>query len=132
MVGMNLGSKALARCPWGGLAAIALLCAGLGCGAKKGDLPPIDTPTNPTGTEEPPPQADMILSAPPTQILVDGKAVGTSPVTVGKLKPGTHDVTFVDEENGNVTLPVTLAEGEFRDVVLNLPPKATDVQSGKK
>jgi hypothetical protein len=135
MVGMNLGSKALARGPWGGLAVVALVCASLGC-AKKGDLPPADTPPSPTAADEPPPPADMscgmrILSAPPTEILVDGKSVGVSPVTVERLKPGMHDVTFVDEDNGNVTLQVPLAEGEFREVVHNLPPKATDVANEK-
>ena len=73
-----------------------------------------------------------VFSLPPTQILVDGKAVGTSPVTVDNLKPGVHDVTFVDEDNGNVTLQVTLAEGEFQEVHHNLPPKATDVRGGSK
>jgi hypothetical protein len=115
---------------------VAVLCAGIGCG-KKGDLPPVDNPSSPTGTEEPPPKADLscgmrVVSNPPTKILVDGKDVGTSPVTVNHLKPGMHEVTFTDEDNGNVTLQVNLAEGEFKDVVNNLPPKATGVTGGKQ
>ena len=116
----------------------ALLCCSLGCGGKKGDLPPVQDPsTSGTGEEGPPPQADLscgmqVASNPSTQILVDGKAVGASPVKVDKLKCGLHEVTFVDEDNGNVTLQVTLAEGEFRDVVHNLPPKATDVRGPSK
>ena len=111
---------------------MAMLGVGPGCG-KKGDLPPVDNPSSPTGTDEPPPKADLscgmrIVSNPSTKILVDGKDVGASPVTVDHLKPGMHEVTFTDEDNGNVTLQVSLSEGEFQEVVHNLPPKATGVK----
>ncbi len=134
---MKVRTKAQARWSWGAIGLSALLCASLGCG-KKGDLPPAENPSTSATTEEgPQPKADMscgmkVFSSPPTQILVDGKAVGTSPVTVDHLKPGVHDVTFVDEDNGNVTLQVTRAEGQFQEVVHNLPPKATDIKGGGK
>jgi hypothetical protein len=81
--------------------------------------------------EPPPTDADLtgglrIVSEPPAKILVDGKDVGMSPVEVEGLAPGAHDVTFVDETHGNVTLQVELAEGEFQAVHHNFPPKAKE------
>ena len=91
----------------------------------------------PSSTADQPPEVDQeddqiykagmeIVSTPPTRILVDGKDVGKSPVKVEGLMPGSHDVTFVDEVNGNVTMAVELAEGEFRKVHHALPPKASE------
>lgn len=110
---------------------MALVFALAGCPSKTSDLPPADGPNPLTSGGEDHPKADLscglkVVSAPPTEILVDGKSVGTSPVTVEHLGCGSHDVTFVDEENGNVTLPVELQPGEFQEVHHNLPPKAVE------
>src|SRR5579871_5566244 len=40
---------------------------------------------------------------PPGPVLVDGKPAGTAPVSGFKVKPGSHDVTCVDEQTGNRT-----------------------------
>lgn len=72
-----------------------------------------------------------VIATPPTEILVDGKSVGQSPATVEHLKPGTHDVTFVDEENGNRTLQITLEPGQFQEVYQAMPPSATEHKKEK-
>lgn len=106
----------------------------LGCSGGPANLPPAEEPSSP---EEPivepgePANADLtgglrIVSEPSAKILVDGKDVGMSPVEVEGLAPGSHDVTFVDEEHGNVTLQVQLAEGQFQVVHHNFPPKAKE------
>jgi hypothetical protein len=71
-----------------------------------------------------------VVATPPTEILLDGKSIGMSPATADKIPPGIHEVTFVDDENGNVTLEVTLQPGEFQVVSHNMPPKATDTKTG--
>jgi len=53
------------------------------------------------------------------------------PATVEHLKPGTHDVTFVDEENGNRTLQITLEPGQFQEVYQAMPPSATEHKKEK-
>ena len=116
----------------------ALLWVAAGCGSKKTDVPPPGDALNPPMTgDEPQRKADMsagmrIVADPPTEILVDGKSVGMSPVTVEHLRPGTHDVTYLDEEDGNRTLQVTLEPGQFQEVYQAMPPKATDTKTGKE
>ena len=134
---MCVRSKLVLRARLGGLGLGALVLALTGCPTKTTDLPPADGRSPLTSGGEEPKNADLtcglkIISAPPTEILVDGKAVGTSPVTVEHIGCGAHDVTFVDEENGNVTLPVELQTGEFQEVHQNLPPKATEGAKGGK
>jgi hypothetical protein len=105
-----------------------------GCSGGPANLPPAEDPSvvdDPVEEPGEPGNADLtgglrIVSEPPAQILVDGKSVGTSPVEVEGLAPGTHDVTFVDDEHGNVTLQVQLAEGQFQVVHHNFPPKAKE------
>ena len=68
---------------------------------------------------------------PPTPILIDGKPAGTSPVTGFKVKPGSHDVTFVDELTGNRTMTVVLEPGDGKVVTSDRPPSATQKQPAK-
>ncbi|HLM72325.1 MAG TPA: PEGA domain-containing protein, partial [Polyangiaceae bacterium] len=70
-----------------------------------------------------------------TEILLDGKKIGTTPISAHKVTPGTHDVTFVDERNGNRTMTVTIAAGEAKTVKSDLPPQIREQKApddGKK
>src|SRR5262249_40623293 len=77
------------------------------------------TPAKPAASNDDPPPDKFDDTAtidaycnPPSQILVDGKPAGMSPVTGFKVKPGSHDVTFVDEVTGNRTMTMVLEPGE--------------------
>jgi hypothetical protein len=122
------------RSRWGRWTVLLAAAAWLGCSGGPAALPPADDPSD---AEEPiveqgePVDADLtgglrVVSEPSAKILIDGKDVGMSPVEVEGLAPGSHDVTFVDEDHGNVTLQVQLAEGQFQVVHHNFPPKATE------
>lgn len=63
-----------------------------------------------------------ILSGNPTEIRVDGKKVGTTPINGHKVSPGTHDVTFVFSEEDAPTLSVTVGPGDSKTVKLDPPP----------
>lgn len=65
-----------------------------------------------------------IYGNPPTKILVDGQPAGTTPIQSFKLKPGSHDVTWVDELTGNRTMSVTLEPGDGRTMTSDRPPSA--------
>lgn len=113
------------------IAPIFLLAAFLvGC-PKPAEVP--DPDAVPTATAPPPPpdldlsrsSGLVIQSQPPTKILVDGKEVGMSPITVENLATGEHEVTFVSED-GNMTMTVELAEGQYQTVQHNFTPKASD------
>ena len=41
------------------------------------------------------------------------------------MKPGSHDVTFVDEMTGNRTMTVVLEPGDGKVVTSDRPPSAT-------
>ena len=41
-----------------------------------------------------------IIAANETEILLDGKPIGKTPLNGYKVAPGSHDVTFVDEKTG--------------------------------
>ena len=68
---------------------------------------------------------------PPSEILVDGKHAGTSPLKNYKVKPGSHDVTFVDEVAGNRTMTVVVEPGDGKVVTSDRPPSATQKQPAK-
>ena len=91
--------------------------------AAGADDPP-EKPTDDTGTID-------AYCNPPTPILIDGKPAGTSPVTGFKVKPGSHDVTFVDELTGNRTMTVTIDPGDGKVVTSDRPPSATQKKPEK-
>ncbi|MSP25704.1 MAG: PEGA domain-containing protein [Myxococcales bacterium] len=71
--------------------------------------------------------AIVIESSPANLVaLLNGKKVGNTPLTVDDLSAGNYDVTFKDEANGDVTMTVELAEGEYRTVRHNVVPRATE------
>ena len=122
-----------------------LLCivtaAGLTLGCGKGKVPKPKEPkldNEPTLTAEPPPekslkgQAGLIITSSPEgiEIKVNGKSVGKTPVTKEGLDEGEHDVTFMFEGDDQVTLTVSLGEGEFQKVHQALSPNASDARIG--
>jgi len=78
---------------------------------------PLDQPIDDTATLD-------VYGNPPTPILLDGKPIGTTPITGYKVQPGTHDVTFADELTGNRTMTVTISPGEGRSVTSDRPPSS--------
>ncbi|WP_437786630.1 PEGA domain-containing protein [Sorangium sp. So ce1097] len=101
-----------------------------GCGGAPSPPPPAAPPpvvTMPEPEPEPEPPLDDtpmldVVSAQPTEILLDGKPLGTTPISGHKVPPGTHEVTFVDPERGNRTMMVTLEPGDAKTVQSDPPP----------
>ena len=114
---------------------LTMLLTSLGCG---GSTPPPDTPDKPpgSGNEMPDdPGTDEtatldILSRNPTEIKLDGKKIGTTPINGHKVSPGTHDVTFVFSEEDSPTLSVTVGPGEAQTVKLDPAPPIQEGGSG--
>jgi hypothetical protein len=69
----------------------------------------------------------IIASTPSTEVLVDGKSVGKTPITVEDLASGSHEVTFVGPGGDNVTMTVELAEGQYQRVQHNIVPTAREM-----
>jgi len=70
-----------------------------------------------------------VATTPAAKILVDGKEVGTTPVSKITLEAGEHEVVIVHDGLGiHETLKVTIEAGKNRAIVKNLeskaPPKA--------
>lgn len=111
------------------------------CSGPTPDAPAV-TPLAPPPVEDPEPTADTsalldILAGKPTEILLDGKSIGTTPIQGHKVSPGSHDVTFVDEANGNRTMGVDVGPGEAKTVQSDPAPSAnetmkTDPKGDKK
>jgi hypothetical protein len=62
-----------------------------------------------------------ILSDPPTDVLVDGKPSGRTPIKKIKVTPGSHDVTFDDDVGGPRTMSVSVNPGEYQVVKSDRP-----------
>jgi hypothetical protein len=111
---------------------MAMLLGGVACGSS---APPPDTPKPATTSNDMPedPGTDEtgvldILSRDPTEIRLDGKKIGTTPINGHKVAPGTHDVTFVFTEQDTPTLSITVGPGESQTVKLD--PAPTIQESG--
>jgi hypothetical protein len=126
---------------WMAGAALALLLAG--CKGKGSDVPDgeggdDEDYVNPTLLMgEPPPdrnldnQAGLIIESPsPVEVLVDGKKVGKTPITVENLTSGEHEVVFLDPDEGRVTMTVNLSSGEYKRVHHASSPDASDARMG--
>lgn len=72
-------------------------------------------PTDDSGTLD-------VIADEPTQILLDGKPIGTTPVTGYRVAPGSHDVTFVDTRRGNRTMAVTIEPSQSHTVKADNAP----------
>lgn len=106
-----------------------------GCGKDKVPEPKEPTDEPMLDTPAPEPQGDslegkagVIVTSSPAgvEILVDGKSVGTTPLTHEGLESGSHDVTFLFEGDGKMTLTVDLGPGEFKKVHQSVSPDASD------
>ncbi len=62
-----------------------------------------------------------ILSDPPTDVLVDGKPAGKTPIKKIQVTPGSHDVTFDDDVGGPRTMSVVVNAGDFQTVKSDRP-----------
>lgn len=82
-----------------------------------------DEPADPENTSFLDVQADR-----ETDILLDGKPIGKTPISGFKVTPGSHEVTFVDERGGNRTLTVSLEPNEAKTVKSDLPPPINENQ----
>ena len=123
-----------------GLAAALLLCGG--CKGKNSDVPDAEDEEyeNPELLmgEAPPEkslenQAGLIIESPkPVEVLVDGRKVGKTPITVDNLSAGEHEVVFLDPDEGRVTMTVHLGAGEYQKVHHASSPDASDARMGEK
>jgi PEGA domain len=110
---------------------LALIAGAMLAACGSSSPPPAAPPTATAAPEEPQAQADdsaqlEILCNPPTEVMVDGKKAGKTPINGYRVAPGSHDVTFMDELTGNRTMTITLAPGEGKSVVSDRPPSAVD------
>src|SRR5262245_18800185 len=109
-----------------GLIVLALGVLGLsGCG---GSSEPAQTPGNapPASPDDPDPGTDDaalldILSANPTEIKLDGKVIGKTPINGYKVRPGHHEVVFMLSEEP-VTMPVDVGAGQLQTVKYDPAP----------
>lgn len=113
------------------LPAVLIATLFVGCGGQTADLPPAQV-AEPTLTQPEPLPKDKVhlgtievLSSPAgMEILLDGKPAGKTPTTLENLQPGMHDVTYIDEANGNATYSVDVGEGEYKVQKHNVVPRA--------
>jgi hypothetical protein len=112
------------------LLSLGAVLALVACGAPSEPVTPQPMPTG-SAAWEPPPEGDLsstidVLSGKPTEILLDGKAIGTTPITGFKVTPGPHDVTFIDEGAGNRTMSIVVEAGDSQTVQTDPAPAAND------
>jgi hypothetical protein len=124
-----------------GLTAVLLLLGG--CKGKDSEVPDAEEEGEYVNAEdligggETPPekslenQSGLIIESPvPVQVLVDGKKVGKTPITVDNLSAGEHEVVFLDPDEGRVTMTVHLGAGEYQKVHHAASPDASDARMG--
>ena len=107
---------------------LALVAAACG---PSGEVPPPKQP-EPTLTapqdehKEKTHLATLVVESSPSgmPVLLNGKPSGKTPATIEDLPAGNYDVTYKDEANGDVTMPVALGEGEYRTIKHNVVPRA--------
>jgi len=120
--------------PFLAILAMAIFAPGCGGEAKtqgEPEVAPAPAATFDPHMDEPPVDESTlldVLSDPPAEILLDGKPIGTSPISAYKVAPGKHDVTFVDEKSGNRTMVVTMNPGEARTVKSDRPITSADAR----
>lgn len=105
--------------------------------------PPAEPPAVPTAPAvqpsepDPGPEAEHgafidVIAAQPTEILLDGKPIGSTPISGHKVSPGAHEVTFIDEARGNRTMMVTVEQGEAKTVQSDVAPSAVEMGNQEK
>jgi hypothetical protein len=113
----------------GPLGALLAACVILGaCGGSQTEAQMVKPPPQSELAEEDPAQATDdsamldIIAAYETEILLDGKPIGKTPLNGYKVAPGRHDVTFVDEKNGNRTMSISVGPNEAQTVKSDAAP----------
>jgi len=113
-----------------GTAASIGICGTLGCGgAPQSEVKDPNTAPVATYTSEGFGQAEVsddssyleILSDPPVDVLVDGKAAGRTPIKKLQVTPGSHDVTFDDDVGGPRTMSIVVQPGDYQTVKNDRP-----------
>jgi hypothetical protein len=104
--------------------------ATVGCGGAS-QVEPTDPSTAPitTTTSEGFGQTEVaddssyleIVANPPTDVLLDGKPIGKTPLKKVKVTPGAHDVTFDDDVGGPRTMSVVVNAGDYQTVKSDRP-----------
>ena len=56
---------------------------------------------------------------PPSQVVIDGKTIGKTPITGHKVMPGTHLVRCINAEKGGRSQSVAVKEDETKTLVLS-------------
>jgi hypothetical protein len=62
-----------------------------------------------------------ILADPATDVLLDGKPIGRTPLKKVQVTPGAHDVTFDDDVGGPRTMSITVNAGDYQTVKNDRP-----------
>lgn len=113
-----------------GTTAVIGVCGTLGCGgAPQSEVKDPTAEPIATYTSEGFGQAEAsddssyleILSDPPVDVLVDGKAAGRTPIKKFQVTPGSHDVTFDDDVGGPRTMSITVQPGDYQTVKNDRP-----------
>lgn len=110
---------------------VALAALPLGCGSTTPAEPMTPVPLATATPDEGAPETEEssfldIMSGQPTEIRVDGKPVGKTPIQGYKVSPGTHDVTFLFSDDNRPTLSVTVEPNKGAIVKLDPPPTASE------
>lgn len=118
------------------LRTVLLVAALAGCGGAPTEPPALAPPppkvTAPELEEEAatPDTTIDVLAAKPTEILLDGKPIGSTPIDDHKVSPGRHEVTFVDPDHGNRTMMVDVQEGDNQTVQSDPVPGIIESSGG--
>jgi hypothetical protein len=114
----------------GPLSALLAACLIVGaCGGSQTEAQTATPPPSSEVAEEDPAQANDdsamldIIAANETEILLDGKPIGKTPLSGYKVTPGRHDVTFVDDKNGNRTMSINVGPNEAQTVKSDASPQ---------
>jgi hypothetical protein len=111
---------------------LTLTLAGCGGEATRPPATPVAAPS----VAEPPPADETptldVNSGNVTEVRLDGKSIGNTPIKAFKVAPGKHEVTFVFSESNSPTLLVELGPGESKVVTLDPPPTAKDTPPSAK
>lgn len=105
------------------------LCALTSCGgATPPPAPAPSTSASSSSVAEAPAaeeraRVDILSPRAPAEIRLDGKSIGTTPITGYAMAPGRHDVTFVYGPGDEQTLSVNVKAGREATVKLDhVPP----------
>ncbi len=110
-----------------GSVGLLLLACG-GAPAAPVDAPPtVKAPVAEAEPEKVPETSIEVNSTEPTEILVDGRSIGTTPIRKHFVTPGRHDVTFVDPAYGNRTMTVDIEAGDHK-ALQSEPAPSTKMQ----